>query len=682
MIRDGHIPTLVASGSVAAILALGGVIHRASVSSKIITSSKQSRKERHSGNNHHNKGKKRRGGRRGGGGGGGHHNHERRSSRHSSRIKHGHINSNNDSSRILSSLSETTEVSESGVKNAGNKSNRKESNSRETQETPQYVSVNPSTEILERKWTDPTPDDGSATSSLSMISMSSAILESNGNSSNNDNALSHDSTQKETEKQVILDTYNKSTLLPSSTDATANNPHIHNKKDHRRSKKPKKLHNGNASNRNHRQKNSSYVSPKQSSRKSPSYVCSPSRKSSHAFRQSSSLRTQDTSLMDGFQKPYRNNNIYTRVQPLKSEIFSKKSSINQGGTSNSYFSSLPTPPTFSNQTSTIQASPSVISSPNAAGKMFKMNEIHDRTKGSLGSAFSSSFQGFSLASSESEDSLCQTFSNSNAYKAPGAHPVPINIQPNNRNIQYSIPTDYSHTYTHNYNSIPKNPGKIELAGLLAQAGLIGRSCAHLLRDIPDVDALERLTEQQYDIYHVSNEARFHIKTLLNARKRRKEISCSYGRSLMLNSSSSTKIRPPPGLGFGEMPNLTSVVNNDHLCSSPEVVASAVNENQSSLTNQYFQSRHESKIGLDLPILHEGHNIHDNLSSLTMNVSTSNHCNIRVPASGLNASSLVADRSNSLYNVEKKGEEEEDSSSIEADLLAQVGGQMAVSILDF
>lgn len=161
--------------------------------------------------------------------------------------------------------------------------------------------------------------------------------------------------------------------------------------------------------------------------------------------------------------------------------------------------------------------------------------------------------------------------------------------------------------------VPKTPGKIELAGLLARAGLIGAACAELLADVPDADALGELTEEDYATrYGVTDAgARTRIRALLRTRAERRGVVPSYSRIAGV-------IRPPPGFR-----------RDDRVAALPLAEAS---------------SRGVATFGL---------------------VATS--------ASASKKETIVAKD----YRVKRNNEEEEE----EADLLAQVGGQMAVSILD-
>mmetsp|Transcript_13836 Transcript_13836/g.27588 ORF Transcript_13836/g.27588 Transcript_13836/m.27588 type:complete len:795 (+) Transcript_13836:304-2688(+) len=118
------------------------------------------------------------------------------------------------------------------------------------------------------------------------------------------------------------------------------------------------------------------------------------------------------------------------------------------------------------------------------------------------------------------------------------------------------------------------PGKIELAGVLAQVGLVGTACAKLLADVPDVDTLTNMSTQDFKRYNVGSEIRSQISLVLLSRKmkesemaervaRRQEVYASQNlpsemvpvTSYSIHSvnfsnaspSGQPVIRPPPGL---------------------------------------------------------------------------------------------------------------------------------------
>jgi len=305
--------------------------------------------------------------------------------------------------------------------------------------------------------------------------------------------------------------------------------------------------------------------------------------------------------------------------------------------SNSYFSSAPTTPVSSHQGPSGKVLTSSVIASSQNGSSIQTNNGNSMFSSSFGGIIPTSNNNYNAASHHAH-------SDHFGHKAPGTRATATFNEANNMNIQYKVPT-YSSHYNYSYNQIPKNPGKIELAGLLAQVGLIGHSCADLLRDVPDVEALSKFTNKHYEMYHVSKETQFQIQTLIEARKRRKEMaSFSYVQSPIPNSAmaaSNNTIRPPPGLGFGEI-------------SSPRTTASSSIENHEVYSNHFYHSGHASNASIDLPLLSRDSQV------------------LGGPALQMNSN---------VHSTVDQNEEEEDE-GIEADLLAQVGGQMAVSILDF
>ena len=114
---------------------------------------------------------------------------------------------------------------------------------------------------------------------------------------------------------------------------------------------------------------------------------------------------------------------------------------------------------------------------------------------------------------------------------------------------YGVP-DYARSVSFAQGDGRYTPGKIELAGFLAQVGLMGSDCADLLATVEDVDTLGRFTDAQYRSYGVSREKQTQIAWMLEQRRR------SRAEQLRLWTAPPL-VRPPPGLA-------TTTSSYDHL----------------------------------------------------------------------------------------------------------------------
>ena len=139
----------------------------------------------------------------------------------------------------------------------------------------------------------------------------------------------------------------------------------------------------------------------------------------------------------------------------------------------------------------------------------------------------------------------------------------------NRNVLYSVP-NYAASYSFSRGNGRYAPGKMELAGFLAQVGLVGTACADLLEDLDDVDALSRLSEAQFELYNVAPDTKVRIDLLLEARAR-----------------SRMAIRPPPGLTANESPLLMSPPRLNHAVEKPP---------------PGYPSPHDARFGTNVPSL--------------------------------------------------------------------------------
>ena len=591
MIRDGHIPTLVASGSLAAILAFSGVLYRASFSSPKCT--KTPRKDRNTGNHNHSRGKKKRGGRRGGGGG----NNERRSGKHSNRIKHGSGNNIKRSMQPLLECNENLDQNDYGVKNSEAIDDS-------------CIPFESSTEISGRKLTDDCHDEGSTASSASPALSTSPTITDVGDCK----------ISAQDEKKLSVSASSDSI---SATGSLSNTQSPVTKKDSKKIKKTRKQNYNNPL-RGHRQKHSSSnASQKQSTLKLQSRsVASPTVESISSSRFSSYGTSMQNQPRKFNQRKYHKAERETVTGPYNNHNhghtnYKKK----KGNISNSYFSSATVPsaqPYYGNN----HAASNLESSNMRGGKIYHSNLHSDKSNHPRSLRMTNRMQ-TDVHSSTNHQNYANRYITKGNRENKGS----------NQNLYFS---PHSNVFNYKYAQIPKNPEKIELAGLLAQVGLIGRSCANLLQDVPDVEALSKLTPKQFEMYNVSKDTQFQIRSIVEARKRRMGfVSNSYGQAPTMQGVSlhtnNVTVRPPPGLGFGET---SSVFANHH---QPARV-----ESNDIYSNQ-FHKPHRA-----------GQNFNNTLQG--------------------NVTSQSSMQSGVL--------EDDDNENFEEDLLSQVGGQMAVSILDF
>jgi len=116
---------------------------------------------------------------------------------------------------------------------------------------------------------------------------------------------------------------------------------------------------------------------------------------------------------------------------------------------------------------------------------------------------------------------------------------------------YGVP-DYARMVSFAHGDGRHTPGKMELAGFLAQVGLMGPDCADLLRNANSVDSLERLTDAQYRLYGVSADKQAEILWMLEVRRRSRENPRPWNRTPI------GVVRPPPGLSDYRCANPFSV----------------------------------------------------------------------------------------------------------------------------
>lgn len=241
--------------------------------------------------------------------------------------------------------------------------------------------------------------------------------------------------------------------------------------------------------------------------------------------------------------------------------------------------------------------------------------------------------------------------------------------------------------------------KSELAYFLETVGFSNATSANLLHAVADINTLAAFTDEDYEKYNVALEMRCKIYDMLGKRRLRlcgEELSSQK----QWNHSSGNVIRPPPGLGYDAITSSLSPGNQSlhqpllptfspyHLhnvqnisqvenpvttpveSTSPYPIQSFLTVDQ--YEQQYsFHSEYEKPATVlnkmqPLPI------ILNDLRGVTRDINSAS------------PDKVCASFSHSLetcfggtYQVSG-----DDDNNMEADLLAQVGGQMAVSILDF
>ena len=243
-------------------------------------------------------------------------------------------------------------------------------------------------------------------------------------------------------------------------------------------------------------------------------------------------------------------------------------------------------------------------------------------------------------------------------------------------VRYGLP-DYS---IYAQNDSRYDPKKIELAAFLTRVGLVGSACADLLRDLQDVDSLAALSPQQLYMYNVRNEKQMEIAALLKARELRllqlrMQNTCS--------ATSSSVIRPPPGLGFGSAHS-----------SSSSAVAPIRSKPVQPISRPLAQARsftpddNTSGLLLSSPTSSNSNHLPNNfnLQSLRSSVDNSgplgNASNPIMQASFQHDSSRLSPIGSRLFSPTIQAEcVQSEDDKIDADL-QQLGDRMAGSILDF
>eukprot|EP00587_Corethron_hystrix_P001765 CAMPEP_0113303386 /NCGR_PEP_ID=MMETSP0010_2-20120614/3825_1 /TAXON_ID=216773 ORGANISM="Corethron hystrix, Strain 308" /NCGR_SAMPLE_ID=MMETSP0010_2 /ASSEMBLY_ACC=CAM_ASM_000155 /LENGTH=798 /DNA_ID=CAMNT_0000157377 /DNA_START=64 /DNA_END=2460 /DNA_ORIENTATION=+ /assembly_acc=CAM_ASM_000155 len=142
---------------------------------------------------------------------------------------------------------------------------------------------------------------------------------------------------------------------------------------------------------------------------------------------------------------------------------------------------------------------------------------------------------------------------------PESHPSPRPERPSaavRKGPRYTLAMENRYT-----------PGKIELANVLAQVGLVGADCAHILAEVPDVASLTCMSPAEYGRYSIGPEVHGRIRAVFHARRakeaemaerlQRERAAASFVSAESLPLPASAKIpfgfapapvlRPPPGL---------------------------------------------------------------------------------------------------------------------------------------
>mmetsp|Transcript_40374 Transcript_40374/g.121655 ORF Transcript_40374/g.121655 Transcript_40374/m.121655 type:complete len:975 (-) Transcript_40374:246-3170(-) len=237
-------------------------------------------------------------------------------------------------------------------------------------------------------------------------------------------------------------------------------------------------------------------------------------------------------------------------------------------------------------------------------------------------------------------------------------------------LRYNVP-NYASTYSYSQGSGRYTPGKIELAAFLAQVGLVGTSCAAILEDLSDVDALAQLTKEKFELYNIGDAKQAEISIMLEARRRR--LAGETGGS-QKKSWNIAPVRPPPGLENAYRENhgivgTNAIADVQHsppfFASSSTLVSGAATGSGAGTSTGYMLSMRnvnssESRVRCD--------------TGESWTSSCDDATKVAPPLSPL---------PRPFTHVEDLVNEEghDDDSKIEADL-QELGGQMVGSILDF
>lgn len=239
---------------------------------------------------------------------------------------------------------------------------------------------------------------------------------------------------------------------------------------------------------------------------------------------------------------------------------------------------------------------------------------------------------------------------------------------NSSALRYNVP-NYASTYSYSQGSGRYTPGKNELAAFLAQVGLVGTACAAILEDLSDVDALSQLSKEKYESYHIGDAKQAEISIMLDARFRR---LTGGNVGSKLQAWNAAVVRPPPGL--------------ENVCrESPGTVGTnaAFDGGQQQQHLPLFASStlpsctgSSSGAGFVLPGM--GVNLSDSRARCDTGESWASSCDDATKVATPSPSPLPRP----FTHVEDLVEEVlDDDSKIEADL-QELGGQMVGSILDF
>jgi len=239
---------------------------------------------------------------------------------------------------------------------------------------------------------------------------------------------------------------------------------------------------------------------------------------------------------------------------------------------------------------------------------------------------------------------------------------------------YNVPNyEHAHSYFNAQNQLGVR--KQELAAFFVEVQLNGTACKVLLENVEDIDALEKLTDNEFYAYGVELTKRVEIKALLEVRRRRQMFGNISREQNQITWS--TGISPPPGL----VPNLDSAVTASEALSNR--ILWKEGDQQQSTRSSYSPVPSSPCSGrvlsssriLNLPQC----NVDNRVAKTTTTPYVAPHEYSRMPVTPSisdSAAMFSRDHGQNLF-----GSTLNNDAKIEADL-QELGGQMAGSILDF
>jgi len=696
MIKDGTVPTLAASGSLAGLIAVAGVIHRA-----MRPPPQSSRGGRKSGDNPSqnsrgkHKGKKNRGR---GHHGHGHHsgNGHGRPGRSAGRIKAASNVEQQQSTRKIRSLSPPKIESE--MQGAPSECDDKRSHNEQ-----------PST--LKMKEPEADRCDASNDSVCPGRKMSSTSLEvvpDDGSEVTSCSSLSIPNFASITPAVPVSPTPSKANSISTSGKMTSEG-----KKNGRQNK-----NNHNSRGRGHNRRKKTFPAPTQSKfnghKKKETSVMPGGKPKSHPTVFTNIVSTIRRSLSPSRPSTVRTFNKVT-TKPVSVEVTSES---HQNYSTSSFFSS-------SNSSNNPRPSTQNESSPSGSSSRSMTTHYSVPSSSQITAQFCDS--DIAPLVDKEDPEACPVLQPSPSITPPPSSPQILPLQScvpdTSHNVAVAaepyVPQSSSyycapnHGYNDNYppDNFPYTPGKIELASFLSQVGLISSIIAQLLRDLSNIDALYNFTDVDYARYYIDADKKRLICSMLNTRRCRmyhQQQQRPIERQWKPPPSTQQVIRPPPGLGYDnnyrsnaapQQPShhfqdcLPSYAPNTHSCNV--AMPSPIHNNVSSPPKKHQPNTHYSMPTFPLTVEQyerqytSSYSVHESPTPATV---INNNSSLPHVLNGLNGQHNAAiestdddisDEHNRRYvetiidDFDEPGE-----NSIEADLLAQVGGQMAVSILDF